>query len=523
MTTTPAWWQSAVIYQIYPRSFQDSNGDGIGDLAGIEARLEYLANLGVHAVWISPIFPSPMADFGYDVADYCNIDPRFGTLADFQSLLTKAHDLGLKVLLDFVPNHSSDQHPWFVESRSSRDNPKRDWYLWRDPAPDGGAPNNWISDFGGPAWEWDAATGQYYYHAFLKEQPDLNWRNPAVVDTMLGVLDFWFARGVDGFRIDVLWHMVKHADFPDNPANPAFTPAMGEMHRVLQLHSTDQPEVHAIAAAMRRRADAARDRVLIGEIYLPVERLMEYYGKTEEPGVHLPFNFQLIDAPWDAELLAKLIADYEAALPPGGWPNWVLGNHDRPRVVAKRGEAQARVAAMLLLTLRGTPTLYYGDELGLADVAIPPERVQDPRELNEPGLGLGRDPVRTPMAWDDTANAGFSGAAPWLPLHDDWPTRNVAAQQGDPESMWTLHRDLLALRHARKALTLGDWKPLPTTGSVLAYERHWRDGGQDERIVVALNLSNTPQFFDRRDMRQLLSTLPGEDEALRANEGVILI
>ena len=360
MSPEPLWWQTGVIYQIYPRSFQDSNGDGIGDLNGIAARLDDLVALGVDAVWISPIYPSPMADFGYDVADYTGIDPRFGTLADFDRLLEAAHARGLKVLLDFVPNHTSSQHPWFLESRSSRENPKRDWYLWRDPAPDGGPPNNWISDFGGSAWEWDEATGQYYYHAFLKEQPDLNWRNPEVVEAMLAVLRFWFDRGVDGFRIDVLWHMVKHADFPDNPPNPAYTPAMGEMNRVLQLHSTDQQEVHGIAAAMREVADQYPGRVLIGEIYLPVERLVDYYGR-DRPEVHLPFNFQLIGAPWEARTLAKLIADYEAALPAGGWPNWVLGNHDRPRAATRFGPEQARVAAMLLLTLRGTPTIYYGD------------------------------------------------------------------------------------------------------------------------------------------------------------------
>jgi glycosidase len=366
---TAHWWQTGVIYQIYPRSFQDTNGDGIGDLKGIERRLDYLASLGIDAIWISPIYPSPMADFGYDVADYCGVDSRFGALADFDDLLAQTHARGLKVLLDFVPNHTSDRHPWFVESRSSRDHPKRDWYIWRDAAPDGGPPNNWISDFGGSAWEWDEATRQYYYHAFLKEQADLNWRNPAVQAAMYDVMRFWFDRGVDGFRIDVLWHMVKAADFPDNPPNPAFQPGMGEMHRVLQLHSTDQPEVHGIAADMRAIADSYSamgrgERVLIGEIYLPVNRLMHYYG-WERAGVHLPFNFQLVDAPWEARVLATLIADYEAALPPGGWPNWVLGNHDRPRVAAKRGQAQARVAAMLLLTLRGTPTLYYGDELGL--------------------------------------------------------------------------------------------------------------------------------------------------------------
>lgn len=521
------WWERAVIYQIYPRSFQDSNGDGIGDLQGIARRLDYLVELGVDAVWISPIFPSPMADFGYDVADYCNIDPRFGDLEDFDALLAAAHDRGLKLLLDFVPNHSSDRHPWFLESRSSRDNPRRDWYIWRDPGPGGGPPNNWISDFGGSAWEWDETTGQYYYHAFLKEQPDLNWRNPSLREAMLNVMRFWFERGVDGFRIDVLWHMVKHADFPDNPPNPAFSPAMGEMHRVLQLHSTDQPEVHGIAAEMRAVADHYGGRVLIGEVYLPVERLMDYYGR-ERPGVHLPFNFQLIEAPWEARGLATLITAYEAALPRGGWPNWVLGNHDRPRIAARRGEAQARVAAMLLLTLRGTPTIYYGDELGLIDVDIPREQVQDPRELREPGLGLGRDPVRTPMPWSGAVNAGFSIARPWLPLNADWATRNMERQREDTDSMLLLYRRLLALRREREALSIGDFLPMEAEGEVLAYERRSRQ----DRMLVVLNLGGTPERFDipdwASDAQPMLSTLSGPPMiegrtlALRPDEGLIL-
>jgi alpha-glucosidase len=525
---TAPWWQSGVIYQIYPRSFQDSDGDGIGDLEGIERRLDYLEALGVDAIWISPIFPSPMADFGYDVADYCGIDPRFGTLADFDALLAAAHARGLKLLLDLVPIHTSDAHPWFAASRSSRNNPKRDWYLWHDPAPDGGPPNNWISDFGGPAWEWDAGTGQYYYHAFLKEQPDLNWRNPAVRAAMMDVLRFWFDRGVDGFRIDVLWHMVKAADFRDNPLNPDYLPSMGEMHRVLQLNSTDQPEVHDIAAEMRAVADSyGRDggeRVLIGEIYLPIDRLMRYYG-TDRPGVQLPFNFLLIDAPWHARSLAETIAGYEAALPPGGWPNWVLGNHDRPRSATKRGEAQARVAAMLLLTLRGTPTLYYGDELGMTDVAISPDKVQDPRDLREPGLGLGRDPVRTPMPWDDGPHAGFTTGEPWLPLGLDWASRNVAAENCDPGSMLALHRALLGLRRACPALAIGDFALLDATGDVLAYQRTWKE----DRIIVALNLGHDPQPFALPDgaFDPLLSTLGRAEPSsgavlLRGDEGLVL-
>jgi alpha-glucosidase len=524
------WWQSGVLYQVYPRSFQDSDGDGVGDLNGIAARLDHLVDLGVEGVWISPIFPSPMADFGYDVAEYCDVDPCFGTIADFDALLAAAHARGLKLLLDFVPNHSSDRHPWFVESRSSRDNPRRDWYIWRDAAPDGGPPNNWISDFGGSAWEWDEATGQYYSHAFLKEQPDLNWRNPDLRAAMMDVLRFWFTRGVDGFRIDVLWHMVKHADFPDNPANPDYGPGMGEMHRVLQLHSTDQPEVHAIAAEMRAIADAfstqGRERVLIGEIYLPVERLMHYYGQGA-PGVHLPFNFQLIDAAWDARALARMIAEYEAALPTGGWPNWVLGNHDRPRVATKRGQAQARVAAMLLLTLRGTPTLYYGDEIGMEDVAIPADRVRDPRERREPGLGLGRDPVRTPMPWDAGAGAGFTTGAPWLPLGADHRSRNVAVQHDAPGSMLTLYRHLLALRRAHPALAIGDFALVEAAGDVLAYRRTHGD----EAVVVALNLGATPQPFRLppgryRPLASTLAAMRGVCEGdliLAPDEAVLLL
>jgi alpha-glucosidase len=486
--TSPKWWQSGVIYQVYPRSFQDTDGDGIGDLAGIERRLEYLVDLGVDAVWVSPIFASPMIDFGYDVSDYSGVHPMFGTMADFDRLLAGCHARGLKLLLDFVPNHSSDQHPWFVESRSSRTNPRRDWYIWRDPAPDGGPPNNWISDFGGSAWQWDEETGQYYYHAMLVEQPDLNWRNPGLRAAMLEAMRFWLDKGVDGFRVDILWHMIKAADFPDNPANPDWRDGMADMHKVLQLHSTDQPEVFAIAEEMRALADSYGDRVLVGEIYLPVERLMAYYGKDNE-GVHLPFNFQLIDAAWDARSLHAMIAEYEAALPPGGWPNWVLGNHDRPRIAAKRGEAQARVAAMLLLTLRGTPTLYQGDELGIGQVEIPPDRVQDPRELREPGLGFGRDPVRTPMPWDGSPNAGFTEGEPWLPLNGDWRMRNVAVEADDPASMLHLYRELLELRRAHKALAIGAVTLVEAAGDVLAYERVY----EGERLFVVLNLGETEQ------------------------------
>ncbi len=514
----PAWWQGGTIYQVYPRSFQDSDGDGVGDLRGIERRLDYLVALGVDALWISPIYPSPMVDFGYDVADYTGVDPMFGTLADFDRLLAAAHSRGLKLLLDFVPNHSSDQHPWFRESRSSRTSPRRDWYIWRDPAPDGGPPNNWISDFGGPAWEWDAATGQYYYHAMLREQPDLNWRNPELKRAMLDAMRFWFDRGVDGFRVDILWHMIKAADFPDNPPNPAWRTGMADKDRVLQRHSTDQPEIFALAAEMRALADGYGGRLLVGEIYLPLERLMAYYGTAGE-GVHLPFNFQLIDAAWNAAALRRMIADYEAALPTGGWPNWVLGNHDRPRIATRVGPGQARIAAMLLLTLRGTPTLYYGDELGLTDGTIPGGRVQDPRELREPGLGFGRDPVRTPMPWDDTPQAGFTTGTPWLPLNEDWPIRNVAAEAADTHSMLQLYRALLRLRRAHAALQSGSLRMLATDGDVVAYER---EQGMD-RIVIALNFGAREAPVDLPAGEVLVTTHgPYRPGRLAADQGVVL-
>jgi alpha-glucosidase len=514
------WWERGVVYQVYPRSYQDSDGDGVGDLAGIERRLDHIAALGVDAVWLSPIFPSPMADFGYDVADYCDVEPLFGSLEDFDRLLAATHARGLKLLLDFVPNHSSDRHPWFVESRSSRDNPKRDWYIWRDPSPDGGPPNNWISDFGGSAWTWDEATGQYYLRAFLPQQPDLNWRNPELKAAMLDVLRFWFDRGVDGFRVDVLWHIFKAEGLPDNPPNPEWREGVNERDRVIQLHSTDQPEAHAISAEMRAIADGYGDRVLIGEIFLPNERLARWHGTPERPQVHLPFNFCLIENEWHAETVGRLIADYEASLPEWGWPNWVLGSHDAPRIAARIGEAQARVAMMLLLTLRGTPTIYQGDELAIGEVPIPPDRVRDPRETRQPGIGLGRDPARTPMPWDGSPNAGFSSAEPWLPLNPDWPTRNVAAQERDPRSMLNLTRALLRLRRQERALAVGDYLPAACEGDLLAYER--RCG--NERLLVTLNFGPDPLPLPEaaRDGERLLSTLEGEAGELRGNEGIIV-
>ncbi|MGB7343620.1 MAG: alpha-amylase family glycosyl hydrolase [Pirellulaceae bacterium] len=518
------WWETGAIYQIYPRSFQDGNADGVGDLAGIESRLDYLARLGIDAIWLSPIYPSPMADFGYDVADYCGIDPMFGDLASFDRLLSAVHSRGLKLLLDFVPNHSSDQHPWFVESRSSRENAKRDWYIWRDPAPGGGPPNNWISDFGGSSWQWDATTEQYYLHAFLKEQPDLNWRNPELREAMMAVLRFWFDRGVDGFRIDVLWHIVKDAALRDNPINPNWTPDQRERDRLIQLHSTDQSEAHGIAAEFRLLADSYGDRVLIGEICLPNDRLARWFGTEELPEVHLPVNFHLIENEWNAASLRKMITDYDASLPAFGWPNWVLGSHDAPRIAARVGDAQARVAAMLLLTLRGTPTLYQGDEIGIGEVTIPRDRVRDPQDLRQPDLGIGRDRSRTPMPWDDSAYAGFSALEPWLPLGDDWRVRNIAAQDQDAESLLSLYRSLLSLRRKHAALSIGDLVFVDSADDVLAFERQH----DDQRLLIALNLSDQTHTLlmpqNTVIAKALCSTVTPRslDGTLAPNEGVIL-
>ncbi|HTI85430.1 MAG TPA: alpha-amylase family glycosyl hydrolase [Alphaproteobacteria bacterium] len=526
--TEPLWWKRGIIYQVYPRSFQDSDGNGIGDLAGIRSRLGYLEDLGVDAIWISPIYPSPMADFGYDVADYRAIDPIFGTFSDFDALIDDVHRRGLKVILDFVPNHTSDQHPWFVESRSSRTNPKRDWYIWRDPKEGGGPPNNWLSNFGGSGWEWDEATGQYYYHAFLKEQPDLNWHNPEVRDAMYSVLRFWLDRGVDGFRVDVIWHLIKDDRFRDNPANPDYRSGDASIRRFIQVYSADRPEVHEIIAEMRNVLEQYDARVLIGEIYLPLERLVHYYGKDLR-GAHLPFNFQLIETAWDPGAIRRLIKEYEGALPMGGWPNWVLSNHDQKRIATRAGRDQARIAAMLLLTLRGTPTLYYGDEIGMESVPIPPELVRDPWEKNEPGLGLGRDPSRTPMQWDDSPNAGFTSGEPWLPVADDFEERNVACCGRDRTSILMLYRELIRLRRKRPALSVGDYRPLPSAEHTLVYERlHGAD-----RLVVALNFSRDKQVIPlpgetagwRTVLTSDLSRGPGSVKdriVLAPNEGVIL-
>jgi alpha-glucosidase len=512
------WWQRAVIYEVYPRSFQDSNGDGVGDLKGILDRLDYLPALGADAVWITPIYPSPMADFGYDVANYTDIDPLFGTLSDFDRLLAEVHRRGLRMILDFVPNHTSVEHPWFVESRSSRSNPKRDWYLWRD------KPNNWLSNFGGSAWEYDATTSQYYLHSFLKEQPDLNWRNPDVRTAMFDSLRFWLRRGVDGFRVDVMWLLIKDDLFRDNPPNPEYKPGDLESHKFLPYYTSNRPEVIQVVEEMRGVIDEFSDRVLIGEIYLPIEQLVTYYGKDLK-GAQLPFNFQLLQCPWNAVSLAQTISQYRAALPPGAWPNWVLGNHDNSRIATRVGEAQAAVAAMLLLTLPGTLTIYYGEELGMADVSISKDQVQDPAEKNQPGVGVGRDPERTPMPWERSVNAGFTTGKPWLPLNTDYRRRNVSAFEADVSSILHLYRRLIALRRSFPVLVSGALLEVSAEGALLRYERV----DAHSRWMVLLNLGDRTLQVVAPPSTVVISTTSAKQGtvvsnlvALDANEGLVL-
>jgi alpha-glucosidase len=529
---TGDWWRRGIVYQVFPLTFMDASGDGIGDLAGITSRLDYVASLGVAAIWLSPIHPSPWVDFGYDVADYVDVDPRFGTLADFDRLVGEAHRRGLRVILDFVPNHTSDQHPWFVQSRASRDNPKRDWYIWRDPRPDGGPPTNWMSYFG-PAWTLDTATGQSYFHQFRAEQPELNYRNPAVLEAMRDVLRFWLDRGVDGFRVDVIALLAKDPQFRDEPPNPAFRPGDPLWFTNLHTGTEDVDGVHDIVRAFRAVLDEYEDRVLIGEID-PLPTLMRYYGEALDE-THLPFNFNLLNGlPWEAGAVRDAVAAYDSAIPAGAWPNWVLGNHDRPRVAQRIGPGQARVATMLALTLRGTPFVYYGDELGMLHADVPDDRMRDGHGYAdiERARRFSRDPYRSPMQWDAGPNAGFCppGIEPYLPLGRDWQRLNVEAEGEDPRSMLALFRSLVGLRGEHDALTVGDYRGLDVSeGSVLAYERR---SGKD-RVLVVLNLGDDEVAVDLGTVAPageiLLSTgLDRSGEAslaplpLRPDEGLLI-
>lgn len=482
-----------VLYENHLPSLRDGNGDGIGDLEGLIESLDYLQRtLGVTAVWVGPCYPSPLLDQGFDITDYRDIEPIFGDLRTFDRLIVEAHRRGLKIIADYIPNHTSDQHPWFIESRSSRENPKRHWYVWADAAPGKPYPNNWVSEVSGSVWEWDEHTEQFYLHSHLKQQPDLNWRNSGVWAAMLDVLRFWLDRGVDGFRIDVAHMLMKDPQLRDNPPNPHPEVNPFELQDpdfYTQLHVNDRlhPDLHQVLRSINQvLADYDGDRVAIGEVQaLEWSRWAEFYGKALDE-LHLPFAFQLIETPWRAADLAGAIDSLEQALPDGAWPILALGNQDRRRLATRLGRSQARIAAVLLLTLRGSPTIFYGDELGILDQAVPRERQRDYFGLSG---GVSHDPARTPMPWTGGRNGGFSNADPdalWLPTCVDYKTLNVEAQLADASSSLTLYRRLIALRKQSDALRLGDYDLHPATNErCLLYTR---TAGEDHKLV-ALNLS----------------------------------
>jgi alpha-glucosidase len=519
------WWQRGAIYQLLVPSFFDTDDDGMGDLSGVTQKLEYLQWLGVEAVWLSPIYASPLEDLGYDVSDFTDIDPRFGTLADFEDLMQEAHGRGLKVILDWIPNHTSSEHPWFQGARSSREHPLRDWYIWRDPKPDGSPPNNWLSIFGGSVWEFDEATGQYYLHTFLKEQPDLNWSHPDVQEAVLDAMRFWLDRGIDGFRLDALDLLTKDPRFPDNPPNPNYNPEFdGPDMAVLPTYTRDQPAVHDVVATMRRLVDEYQDRVLLGELYLPTDQIIAFYG-ADEPELHLPLQPVFGSVPWTAEELYRLIDPYLGQMPEDAWPSWMLSTHDGRRVASRAGAAQAPVAAMMLLTLPGTPIIYYGDEIGMHDVKVPPEKERDPQGKR---IGRKRDPVRTPMQWNDWVQAGFTSGEPWLPVADDYEATNVD-DQSEARSLLTLYRRLLSLRREIPTLVSGSFVLEAPRERVISYRRE----DDERRLLILLNLSSEPQTVELDEQggrnRVLLSTFHDRENEevenavqVRGDEGLIL-
>lgn len=485
------WWQHAVFYEIYPRSFADSNNDGVGDLNGIASKLDYLKELGVDAIWISPCFPSPQVDFGYDVSDYENIDPMYGTLADFDNLAQEAKKRGIHIILDFVVNHTSDQHPWFLDSKSSRTSAHRDWYIWRDGKGPGQPPNNWTSTFGGSAWKFDPTTNQYYYHYFYAQQPDLNWRNPAVRDAMFDVTRWWYKRGVSGFRLDAVDTLFEDPNLHDNPVKPGKN-AFGDPIQE-KKYNTKLPEVHEALRGLRKVADEY-DAVLIGETWTAdIAELNQYYGKNhDELQLPMDFLFTTVNKLSPAEFRKQIAAVNSAS----GWPTFVISNHDIARSYDRYGDGEhndeiAKLMAGLYLTLRGSPIIYYGEEIGMK--TTPPTRKEDVKDpIGRTGWPKekGRDGERTPMQWDDSTNAGFSKATPWLPVPPTAKTHNVADESKDPKSILAFYKRVLKIRHTNPALANGDYVPINENNqNVLSYLRVYRD----QSVLVALNMSGTAQ------------------------------
>lgn len=499
------WWQHAVFYEVYPRSFADSNNDGIGDLNGIASKLDYLRNLGVDAIWITPFFPSPQVDFGYDVSDYENIDPMYGTLKDFDHLVAESKKRNIRVILDFVVNHTSDKHKWFLDSKSSRTSAHRDWYIWRDGKGSGQPPNNWLSTFGTPGWTLDPKTNQYYYHYFYPEQPDLNWRNPAVEKAMLDVNRFWYKRGVAGFRLDAVDTLFEDLDLKDNPVLPG-TDNFGRP-KMSEIYNKKFPEVHGVMRKLRATADEYGS-VLIGETWTSnVDELKDYYGAKNDE-LQMPMDLMMTNFKGlSADEYRKHIAAVDAA---GHWPVYVITNHDIVRSYTRYADGThnddiAKMVGALYLTLRGTAIMYYGEEIGMENnTPTKKEDVQDPIGKIGWPLEKGRDGERTPMQWNDKPNAGFSTAKPWLPVPPSYKTHNVATEQKDPNSVLSFYRQLLAMRHKEPALLEGNYVPLNETDpNVLTFVRQYKK----EAILVVLNMSAKEQKM-RLDLSPLGFTAP---------------
>jgi alpha-glucosidase len=512
------WWQDGIIYQVYPRSFSDSNNDGIGDLTGIMNRLDYFSNLDIDAIWLSPIYPSPDVDFGYDVSDYYAIDPRYGTMQDFDRLLVEAHRKNIRIILDMVLNHTSDKHPWFQQSRLSRENAYSDWYLWRDPLQNGKPPNNWQSRTGGGGWEFDPQRGQYYFHMFYKQQPDLNWRNPEVCKAMMDILHFWLEKGVDGFRFDVFNVFYKDKNFSNNP------PKLGIRKFDCQQHvfDCDQPEMIPVLEEIRSLMDGYGDRFSVGEPFLSTP---EKAAKYSAPGrLNTAFNFDFLTCPWKPDKFLQTILNFNQILETESWPTCVLNNHDTRRSASRftRGEDDRllKAAAALLLTQRGTPFLYYGEEIGMRDVQLQKSEIKDPVGLHYWPFYKGRDGCRSPMQWDASENGGFSKASPWMKVHSDYPFRNIADQQENSTSLFNFYRRLIQLRKENEALRRGAFIPLTfIPRKILAYLRQT----EKQTIIVVINFSWRPiKFFlgsglAQEKWRLMLSSKREELDNLKKN------
>ena len=492
------WWKAGVIYEIPVASFADSDGGGVGDLRGITGKLDYLndgtaSSLGVDTIWLTPIQASPMRDFGYDVSDYYSINPRFGTMADFDALLAACHERGIRLMMDLVLNHTSDEHPWFVESRSSRDNPKRDWYVWRDGRAPDKPPNRWVSVAEGGAWRRDDATNQYYYHAFLPFQPDLNWRNPDVRREMHNVLRFWLDKGVDGFRLDLVNFLYEDELFRDNPRRIGWRPYFWQHHP----YDRSQPESIDAVKELRRLADGYPDRALMGEVLTDVREDVTAYLGNGSDALHLSFYLDFARRTWSAERFRETVDWLEEHLPPGAWPCYYLNNHDMKRTFSRLGggraaEALAKVAAAMLLTLRGTPILYSGEEIGMKTSWVPRRVMKDPLGTTYWPLAQGRDGSRTPMQWSAKRHGGFTSGIPWLPADRSHATRNVEQQVGRPGSLLTWYRELIGLRGRHRALSAGSYRVIEgAPKGVYAYMRE----SEDEKVVVFLNFTSRPIAF----------------------------